>query len=84
MEEGDISSFFVQGLGLALVAKTCPHRPQAFKEANTCQAFGRKTYIYIYNIIYNICFSFFLKYPIAGTLRHAYRRFARKLDDLTA
>ena len=30
MEEGD-SHFLDQGLGLALGAKTCPHRPQAFK-----------------------------------------------------
>ena len=35
MEEGDIAGgFFVQGLGLALVAKTCHPRPQAFERVN--------------------------------------------------
>ena len=39
MEEGDIARFFVQGLGLALVAKTCPNRSHAFKKVNNNQAF---------------------------------------------
>ena len=29
VEEGDMATFFVQDLGLAPVAKTCFHRPQA-------------------------------------------------------
>ena len=33
------ASFFVNDLALALVAKTCPHRPQAFKRANNGEAF---------------------------------------------
>ena len=33
MEEGDMASFFVQDLELALVAKTCPHRSQALKRS---------------------------------------------------
>ena len=39
VEEGDVATFFVQDLGLALAAKTCPHRPQAFKTVNNGQAF---------------------------------------------
>ena len=39
VEEGDVASFFVQDLGLALVSKTCPHRPQAFKTVNIAEAF---------------------------------------------
>ena len=31
--------FFVEDLGLALVAKTCPHQPQAFKKAKKGQEF---------------------------------------------
>ena len=34
VEEGDTASFFLQDLGLALVAKTCPRRPQAFNKVN--------------------------------------------------
>ena len=49
----DTASFFAQGLGLALlvVAKTCPHQPQAFKEANRSngQAFSvKKSFIYFF------------------------------------
>ena len=42
--DGGMSSFFVQGLGLALlkVAKSCPHRPQAFKKVNNGQAFPQE------------------------------------------
>ena len=39
MEEGDIASFFVEGLGLALAPKTCPDQSQAFEEVNSSQAF---------------------------------------------
>ena len=39
MEEGDIASFFVENLGLALAPKMCPDQSQAFKEVNNSQAF---------------------------------------------
>ena len=39
MEEGDIASFFVKDLGLALAPKMCPDQSQAFKEVNNSQAF---------------------------------------------
>ena len=55
---GSHGHFFVHDLGLALVAKTCPHRPQAF------QAFP---------YVNNICFVLFLDEPLAGTLSHAYK-----------
>ena len=38
-KEGDMATFFLQDLGLALVTKTCPHRPQAIKRAKNGQAF---------------------------------------------
>ena len=57
-----MASFFVEDLGLALVAKTCTHRPQAIQKVNNGQAFPQG----------NIFFPrFFLNEPIAGTLRHA-------------
>ena len=66
MEEGDIASFFVQDLliGLTLVAKTCPHQPQAFKKVNNGQAFPQEE---------NTLFSFLSKrvgsrYPKAPLL----------------
>ena len=34
-----MTSFFVQDLGLTLVARTCPRRPQAFKKVNNGHAF---------------------------------------------
>ena len=52
-----MTSFFVQDLGLALVAETCPHRPSK----RSMMVRRRKT----------VCFfflSFFLNEPIAGTL----------------
>ena len=66
VEEGDMASFFVQDLGLALVAKTCPHRPQAFETVHNGQAFLQR----------NSCFFslFLMNEPIADTLRHAYKR----------
>ena len=33
VEEGDIARFVGQDQGQALVAKTCPHRPQAFQQS---------------------------------------------------
>ena len=61
MEEGDIASFFVEDLGLALAPKRCPDQSQAFKEVNNSEAFtvGRKkTPI------------FFLDEPLPGARRH--------------
>ena len=43
--EGDIASFFVDDLGLALAPKMCPDQSQAFKLVNNSKAsaVGRKT-----------------------------------------
>ena len=49
-EESDMATFFALDLGLALVAKTCPYRPQAFKKVNNGQAFPYEE---------NICFFIF-------------------------
>ena len=46
MEEGNIADCFVQGLGLALAANTCPHRRQAFKTVNNGQAFPQEENIF--------------------------------------
>ena len=37
-KEGDMGTFFLQDLGLALVTNTCPHRPQAIKRAKNGQS----------------------------------------------
>ena len=43
MEEDDISSFFVEELGLVVVPKLCRDQSQAFKDVNNSQAFtGRR------------------------------------------
>ena len=42
MKEGDIASFFVKDLGLALAPKMCPDLSKAFKEVNNSQAYRRK------------------------------------------
>ena len=39
MDEGNIASFLVENLGLALAPKMCPDQSQAFKEINNSQAF---------------------------------------------
>ena len=39
VEEGDIASFFVKDLGLALAPEMCPDQSQAFKEVNHSQTF---------------------------------------------
>ena len=71
VEEDDKRSLFfiVQGvLGLALVAKTCPHRPQALKKVNNGhRRFRRNIYIYF-------CSHFFFD-PSRCPPRHAYKRF---------
>ena len=61
---GRHSRFFVQGLGLALLvaAKTCPHRPQAFKRSIMLSRLRRRKTIYPP--------PFFLSEPVAGTPRH--------------
>ena len=74
MEEGDIASFFVEGLGLPLAPKMCPDQSPAFKEVNNSQAFtvGRKE---------NDPF-FFLDEPLPGAPRHVCS-FAQILKKLT-
>ena len=39
MEEGDIASFSIKDLGLALTSKMCPDQSQAFKEVSNSQVF---------------------------------------------
>ena len=68
--EGDITIFFVQGLGLALAAKMCPHRPQAFKKVENGQAFPSEFFFFHF---------FFLNEPVTGTPRHAYTFFRNNL-----
>ena len=48
MEEGDIATFFAQDVGLALVVKTCPHRPQAFENVNNGQAFRWENHFFFF------------------------------------
>ena len=38
MIEGDVASFFVKDLGMALAPKMCPDQSQASKEVNNSQA----------------------------------------------
>ena len=45
---GDMATFFLQDLGLVLVTKTCPRRPQAIKRAKTVRRFRRKTFFPIF------------------------------------
>ena len=67
---GRHSQFFVVDLGLALVAKTFPHRPQAFEMVNNGQQWSGVS------IRKDICFHFiFLNEPIAGTPRHVCKKF---------
>ena len=60
MEEGDIASFLVKDLGLALSPKMCPDQSQAFEGQYNSQAFtvGIKTIL------------FFLEEPLPGAPRH--------------
>ena len=39
MEEGEIASFYVEDLGLALALKMCPDQSQAFEGVNNSLAF---------------------------------------------
>ena len=72
VEEGEIASCFGQGLELALVEKTCPHRPQANKKVKMSRRFRRKTFF--------LCsFFFFLNEPIAGTPRYVCKQFHAKI-----
>ena len=70
MEEGDIASFFVAGLGLALAPKMCPDQSQAFKEVNNGQAFtaGRKKMTH-----------FFQDEPLSGAPRHDCAKFCANI-----
>ena len=52
VEEGDMVTFFLRDVGLALVAKTCPHRPQAFKRSIMVRRFRRKSALNIYVYIW--------------------------------
>ena len=58
IKEGDTANFFIQDLGLAPVAKTCPHRPQVIKKSiNSTTRFRRKNilkYIRIYKVLFSI------------------------------
>ena len=69
MEEGDVVArfLFVEDVRLALlmIAKTCSHRSQAFKEVNNGQAFPQET-------------IFFLNELIAGTPRYVCNFSSRK------
>ena len=66
MEEGDIASFFVKDLGLALAPKMCPDQSQAFKEVNNSRAFtvGRRKKR-----------TFFLDEPVPGAPRYVCKTF---------
>ena len=68
MKEGDIASFFVKDLGLALAPKMCPDLSKAFKEVNNSQAYRRKK---------KIAPFFFLDEPLPGAPRHV-RKVSRK------
>ena len=61
MEDGDVTSFFVDDLGLALAPNMCPDQSQAFEEVTTCQAFttGRKKAPIL-----------FMNEPLPGAPRH--------------
>ena len=52
-----------------MVAKACPHRPQAFKMVNDGQALPQEDFFF---------FFFFLNEPAPGTPRHAYKNVSRK------
>ena len=65
-------SQFIQGLGLALVPKTCPRRPQAFNKVNNGQGFPK-------NIFQKV-----LNEPIAGTPMHVCKGFHAHIRSLTA
>ena len=45
---GDATQVFVQDLGLALAAKMCPRRPQAFKKVNNVSRFRRKKLFFFF------------------------------------
>ena len=52
VEEGNVATFLVQYTGLALAAKTCPHRLQRFKKTKNGQAFSWEESIYISLFVY--------------------------------
>ena len=69
--EGDIASFFVDDLGLALAPKMCPDQSQAFKLVNNSKAsaVGRKTMTHF----------FFLNEPLQGASRRVCSKFPQIL-----
>ena len=71
MEEGDIYSSFIKGLGLALAPKRCPDQSQAFKEVNNSQEEEKQMT------------HFVLAEPLPGAPRHVCAKFranARRTD----
>ena len=76
VEEGDIASFFVKDLGLALAPKMCPDQSQAFKEVNNSnaftvgQAFKDVDNSHAFTVGRNKWTHVFLDQPLAGAPRH--------------
>ena len=64
MEEGNIASLFVKGLGLAQAPKMCPDQSQAFKEVNNSQEGKTKKKNF-----------FFRDEPLPGAPRHVRTKF---------
>ena len=70
--EGDISSFFMKDLGLALAPKMCPGQSQTFKEVNNSQTFTVKKYPFFWTSRFQVLQGMFVQ------------SLAQKLDDLSA
>ena len=70
-----MATFFFQELGLALVAKTSPHRPQPIEKVKNGQAFPLE----------KLFFIFFVKEATAGTPRDVCKTFHANIEfeDLT-
>ena len=69
VKEGDTVTFFIQDLGFALVAKTCPHRPQAIKKSkNSHHAFPYE------KRTYQVLFFFFFGTPWIFARVHVHPR----------
>ena len=82
VKEGDTATFIYQDPGLAVVAKTCPHRPQAIKKKpkNSLHAFPSEKHVFYFPF-------FFLNEATAGTpgMSDSVKRFTQTLNfqDLT-
>ena len=70
MEEGDIASFSIKDLGLALTSKMCPDQSQAFKEVSNSQVFdvGRSKNTF-----------FFLNELLPGSARQVCTKFSANI-----